>query len=73
MGGIYIKAENLEPGNVLLLPFNKEATVQDEPKVGYKFVTFKTEYGVTRVERGQEMHVKRKEVPSEAAPDTVDG
>lgn len=46
------RAERLAKGDVLALPFGKTATIADEPKVGTKFVTFHTEHGTTRLEKG---------------------
>ena len=45
----YIRAVHLKRGDVLALPFNKTATVADDPRIGRQFVSFKTEHGPTRV------------------------
>jgi hypothetical protein len=52
-----VKAEDLQQGMVLLLPMAKTATISNIPQVGTKFVSFSTEYGKTRVERGSEHQV----------------
>jgi hypothetical protein len=44
-----VLAENLKKGDVLLLPFARIATISTDPKVGRKFVSFRTEYGPTRL------------------------
>jgi hypothetical protein len=48
------KAEELKKGDVLALPFQKTATIVTDPTIGRTFVSFRTEYGPTRVERGSE-------------------
>lgn len=48
-----IKNVQLKKGMVLALPFGKTATIQSEPRVGTKFVSFTTEFGPTRVEKNE--------------------
>lgn len=44
-----IKSTDLKDGMVLALPMGRTATIQGEPKIGTKFVSFVTEYGKSRV------------------------
>lgn len=44
-----IHAKDLKPGDVLVLPFGKTATIQTA-KVGRKFTTIRTEHGTSRIE-----------------------
>jgi hypothetical protein len=57
---LLIKAEELSVGDVLLLPFNKTATITKIGPIGprTRYVKFTTEHGPTRVEVGTEVHVK---------------
>lgn len=57
---LLIKARDLSEGDVLLLPFNRTATIIGEPKVGRQFVNFKTEYGKTRIEVDTEVSVQAR-------------
>lgn len=43
------RADTLQQGDVMLLPFNKTATLIKPPKVGREYVTIRTEYGVRRL------------------------
>lgn len=52
-----LPATRLEPGMVMALPMGRTATVQTA-KVGTRFVTFKTEYGESRVERNSEVLIE---------------
>jgi hypothetical protein len=54
-----IQGLELRKEDVLLLPFNKTATVQEWPKIGRRFVSFKTENGKTRIGLYDEVHVER--------------
>jgi hypothetical protein len=60
MASLLIKARDLSEGDVLLLPFNRTATIMVEPKIGRQFVTLYTEYGKTRVELDQEVPVQAR-------------
>ena len=53
-----IPATTLQKGDVLALPFGKTATISTDPKVGTKFVLFRTEHGPTRVGRYEEVMVE---------------
>jgi hypothetical protein len=59
---LLIKAEDLSVGDVLLLPFEKTATVATIRPIGPRthFVNFKTEYGWTRVAIGAELSVQAR-------------
>jgi hypothetical protein len=59
-----VPATQLARGNVMALPMGRTATITDDPKIGTKFVSFKTEYGSTRVEKHSEVLL---EVETEAA------
>lgn len=48
----------LREGMVLALPMGKTATIESVPKVGTRFVTFRTEYGSTRVPKTNEVEVE---------------
>jgi hypothetical protein len=54
---LYISAHKLSKGDVILLPFGKQATVINDPKVGRTFVTYVTEFGKTRVDIRAKLHV----------------
>jgi hypothetical protein len=62
MASLLIKAEKLSVGDVLLLPFGREATIERIRPRGAKaiYVNFKTEYGWTRVELDDEVNIKAK-------------
>ena len=45
-----IRATDLDEGMVLALPMGRTATIKFA-KIGLKFVTFSTEYGMSRVEK----------------------
>jgi hypothetical protein len=55
-----IPATDLEAGHVLALPMGKQAHVR-VVKVGNKFVHFKTEYGLSKVERTSEVLIESDE------------
>jgi len=56
---LFINGQDLKKGNKLLLPFGKEATVLDEPKVGRIYVSFRTEHGPTRVKLFDILNIER--------------
>lgn len=62
MASLLIKAENLSVGDVLLLPFNKTATITALKPFGPRsvYVRYRTEYGWSRVERDHEVHVQSR-------------
>lgn len=62
MASLLIKAEDLSVGDTLLLPMGKTATVTKVGTVGprTRFVTFRTEYGASRVEVDTEVFVEAK-------------
>lgn len=54
-----VRARDLTRGTVILLPFGKEGTISNDPKVGTKFTTFTTaEYGMTRIGNNEPVMVK---------------
>lgn len=57
---IDVLAEKLEDGMVICLPFGRTATIAGKPKVGRKFVTFKTQHGKSRLLIGEPVLVEEK-------------
>lgn len=64
MASLLTKAEELGVGDVLILPFNKTATIQEVGPVGprTRFVRIKTEYGRSRIEVGTEVQVEARAI-----------
>lgn len=52
-----IPATELKEGHVLALPMGRTATVKFA-KIGLKFVSFSTEYGMSRVEKTSEVLIE---------------
>jgi hypothetical protein len=62
MSSLLIKAKNLNEGDVLLLPFNKTATVKEVKPIGprTRIVQFKTEFGWSRTGIDEEIFVQAR-------------
>lgn len=55
---VVLKATDLREGDVLILPMNKTATIVTEVKVGRQFVSYRTEFGPSRIMLSDEVMVE---------------
>lgn len=56
---LLVKAEDSSEGDVILLPWERTATIESIQPFGKRaqFVNFRTENGRTRIRRDQEVHI----------------
>lgn len=63
-----IDNERLEKGMVLALSNGKTKTIKDDPKIGYKWISFRTELGKTRVIRSEQTAIIVPDKPKTKVP-----
>lgn len=58
---VVIKATELREGDVMVLPMNKTATIVSKVKVGTSFVSYRTEFGPSRVMLSDELFIQPRQ------------